>query len=718
MHSVRGGPETTARAGQGLRHRERVARFLSDISSARGVSVSTSHFEVLLDQTEPNTDGDSRDVIRRVWTRRFPRGEVSAVPARELSKHDLPSIFVGSDGDLWLVRSVRGGVLQVSGPGGGDRVLTGDELSCLALTFGTGEDQSLGGEFGVPDINSGDWFRAAFRAHGPLYRDVVLASLLISLLGIVSAIYTMQVYDRVVPTGAFSTLFVLTVGVLISVALEAIGRQLKTFLIQRSSDRIDQHLSQLFFQRALSLRMESRPGSVGTLASQIRGYEVIRQYMTASFLFLFADLPFAFIFLVFMGVLAGPIVVVPLILIPVGVFIGLALRGPIERYTAMNVEESNRRNGLLVEALDGAETMKSAGAEWEIGERWRLLTQQVAHGDLKVKFFSYLAVNLSQLLQQLTYVGIIAAGSFLVSEGEVTVGALIACSILSGRALGALSQFPNVIVQGKQAKIALSGLDQMMSVPTDWPHGEPAALPDSLAGELRCERVGFGYGPESTTLTVASLQIGPGERVAVLGPSGSGKTTLMRVLSGLYHPTTGSVFLDHHDIALVQPDFVREVIGYVPQDVRLFSGTLRDNLTLGLPNPSEEILAGACEATRLSSVIAAHPLGLGLPITEGGLGLSAGQRQLVALTRALIARPRILLLDEPTASMDKALEGTILDALIRSQAPEVTVVVVTHKTSVLDYCDRVLVLDAGRIILDGPKPQVLEALSGKRVGGS
>lgn len=699
-------------------HRERAARLLSDVSSARGVSVSTTHFGVLLDQTESDTGGDIRELIERVWRRRFPRGEVSAVPALRLSNHDLPSVLFGPDGDLWLVRSVRGGVLQVTGNEGVERALTEGESSCLALTFRTGEGQPSGGEVGVPDINSGDWFRAAFRAHGPLYRDVVLASLLVSFLGIVSAIYTMQVYDRVVPTGAFSTLFVLTVGVLISVALEATGRQLKTFLVQRSSDRIDQHLSQLFFRRALSLRMESRPGSVGTLASQIRGYEVVRQYMTSSFLFLFADLPFALIFLVFMWVIAGPIVLIPLILIPVGIGIGLGLRGPIERYTAMNVEESNRRNGLLVEALDGAETMKSSGAEWEIGERWRLLTQQVAHGDLKVKFFSYLAVNVSQLLQQLTYVGIIAAGSFLVSEGDLTVGALIACSILSGRALSALSQFPNVIVQGKQAKIALRGLDQMMSVPTDQYDGGSAALPDPLAGELRCERVGFGYGPELMTLTVASLQIGPGERVAVLGPSGSGKTTLMRVLSGLYRPTTGGVFLDHHDIALVQPDFVREVIGYVPQDVRLFSGTLRDNLTLGLPNPSEETLALACEATRLSSVIAAHPLGLGLPITEGGLGLSAGQRQLVALTRALIARPRILLLDEPTASMDKALEKTILDAMIRSQGPEVTVVVVTHKTSVLDYCDRVLVLDMGRVVLDGPKPQVLEALSGKKVGDS
>ena len=518
-----------------MRPRERLAGLLSSVSSARGFGVAPSRFEYLLDQTGYGDEDNIQDVIDRAWRKRFPGGEVASLQAVQLSKNDLPAILIGSDGDLLLARSLRNGVLQISGQDG-LRTITDAELLSQALTFRTGEDQSAGVDPGIPDVDSGDWFRAAFKAHAPIYRDVVLASLLVSILGIVSAIYTMQVYDRVVPTGAFSTLFVLTVGVLISVVLEAVGRQLKTLLVQRSSDRIDQYLSQFFFQRALSLRMDRRPGSVGTLASQIRGYEIIRQYMTSSFLFLFADLPFAFIFLIFMWVLAGPIVVVPVMLVPIGLAIGLVLRGPIERYTALNVEESNRRNGLMIESLDGAETLKSAGAEWEIGERWRLLTEQVARGDLKVKFFSYLAVNLSQLLQQLTYVGIVAAGTVLVSVGDLTVGALIACSILSGRALGPMSQLPNVIVQGKQAKIALEGLDQMMSIPTDQVDGERSGLPGRLVGGLKFEGVRFGYGPEITTLSVPSLRIDAGERVAVLGPSGSGKTTLMRVLSGLYRP--------------------------------------------------------------------------------------------------------------------------------------------------------------------------------------
>ena len=691
------GPSTGP--GASVKDKERrVASCLSQVSSARGRGVSVRRFEVLIERLVTESGGSLGACAERAWAEQFPSGSVSRVPVTELGNDDLPALVLSGAGEATLARSLR-------------EIGPGPEVGHEALVFDTGEPAT-----GIPAVDSADWFRAAFRAHGPLYRDVVVASLVVSFLGLVTAIYTMQVYDRVVPTGAFPTLLVLTVGVGVSILLEAAGRQMKTVLVNRSSEEIDRQLSQVFFAKSLSLRMDARPGSVGTLASQIKGHEIVRHYMTASFLFLFADLPLGLIFLAVIWMLSGPLVLVPLALIPVAILAGLWLRAPIERYTLMGAEEANRRNGLLVETLDGAETLKSVGAEWEMGRRWGDLTRQIATADLRVRFLSYLAVNAGQLLQQMTYVGIVAAGAYLVTLGEITLGALIACSILSGRALGALSQFPHLIVQSKQAKTALSGLDQMMTLPGDEASGTVSLVPDTVEGSLRMEGVAFGYDPALPRLVVPELSIGPGQSVAVLGPSGSGKTTLVRLLSGLYRPGQGRVFLDQHDMSLLPPDYLRERVVYVPQDIRLFSGTLRDNLLLGLPVPTESELMEACEMTGVSGLIAAHPMGLGLPITEGGLGLSAGQRQLVGLTRALLARPSVLLLDEPGASLDSRLERTVMGNIFGAREPGTAVVMVTHKLSLLDHCERALVLDGGRVVLDGPRDEVVSRLSGDAGG--
>ena len=329
-----------------------------------------------------------------------------------------------------------------------------------------------------------------------------------------------------------------------------------------------------------------------------------------------------------------------------------------------------------------------------------------------VRLLSYFAVNLGHLFQQLTYVGIVAAGAYMVTLGDLTVGALIACSILSGRALSALSQFPYIIVLGIQAKIALAGLEEMVKLPDDVMTNRLSTIPDSVDGSLIMDEVKFGYEESLSSLSIPTLKISAGERVAVLGPSGSGKTTFLRLLSGLYRPTTGRVFLDQHDMELLAPDYLRETIVYTPQDVKLFSGTLRDNLLMGIPSPTERDIADACEATGLAEVIMRHPMGLGLPITEGGLGLSAGQRQLVAVTRGLLSRPKVILLDEPSASMDRNLERRALGALFEGHDPDTTIVMVTHKISVIDFCSRVIVLDENKVVLDGPREQVLSRLSG------
>jgi ATP-binding cassette subfamily C protein LapB len=304
----------------------------------------------------------------------------------------------------------------------------------------------------------------------------------------------------------------------------------------------------------------------------------------------------------------------------------------------------------------------------------------------------------------------VTVGAYIITIGDLTMGGLIACTIISGRALSPLSQFPGLIVQWKHAQIALKGLDGIMAMPSDRDPATRLVVPQSCQGQVRVEKIGFAYSDKHSILEVPALAFAPGERVAILGAVGSGKSTLIKILSGLYKPSAGNVFLDNVDVTQLAPEFVREHIGYLPQDVRLFQGTLRENLTLGMPSPSDSQILRAAAMTGLDQVIQNHPKGMELEIFEGGKGLSGGQRQLVGITRMLLQQPRILLLDEPTASMDAQLENRVMHHLFNELNPESLLVVVTHKPALLAYVNRVMVLDKGRIVLDGPRDQVLARL--------
>ena len=398
---------------------------------------------------------------------------------------------------------------------------------------------------------------------------------------------------------------------------------------------------------------------------------------------------------------------VPLIILPIGILFGLSLRRPLETYTKQNMTEANLRNGLLIESLDGIEGVKAAGGNSTFAHRWFGLTEAVSDGELKVKRLSALSSNFSQSLQQLSYVGIVAYGAVLVTQGELTMGALIACSILSGRALGAFSQFPNMLVQAKKSKIALEALTGAMRLSADRDGTHRRAVLDKPVGALASDALQFGYDPSLLILELPALEFKPGERVAVLGSVGSGKSTLVRLLAGLYQPSQGSVRYDGYDFNLLNPDFLREQILYLPQEARLFGGTLRENLTLGLPMVAESELAEACAKTGLDQVIAGHPHGLELRISEGGQGLSGGQKQLVAFTRALLANPSIVLLDEPMASMDRGLEERLMGLLLGGLPKDTTVILVTHKLQHVRRVDRVMILERGKLVIDGPSAEVM-----------
>jgi ATP-binding cassette subfamily C protein LapB len=442
---------------------------------------------------------------------------------------------------------------------------------------------------------------------------------------------------------------------------------------------------------------------------------MVRNFMTASTLFVLADLPFVIFFIAVIWAIGGAIALVPLILLPLSIFAGFYATWKIGVLAEDQLIESNQKNGLLIEAIDGIEAIKAVGGEWKMLEFWKHLTLSTSDKELTIRTITNMSSSITQTVQQLSYILLIAVGVYEITNGHITMGALMACSIISNRALSPIAQISGKIVQWQHAKVALKGLDSIMKLPTDRNENTQMIIPEVCEGRIRAAGLSFAYYEESLAINNVNLNIKPGERIAIIGPVGSGKSTLIKTISGLYRPTKGQVFLDEVDMAHIDPEFLRESIGYLTQDVRLFNGTLRYNLTIGLPSPRDAQILDACKKTGLIEIIKNHDKGLELPIYEGGKGLSGGQRQLVGLTRVLIAKPKIILLDEPTASMDGDLELKIMKSLFEESRKDAVIVLSTHKLGLLNFVDRIIVLDKSKVVFDGPKDQVLAKLMKKPV---
>lgn len=692
--------------------REDLAALLSRLASLQGIAVPAHRF-VYQQQAESGVALEDLPVVDQtiaIWGGRFPDGPAAKLDLADLVKNDFPLLWVSADGsELKLLRGKQNGEFIAESSDWSVDTLSEDQISQGQIVqLLVHQDQSVQAE--LASFTAKDWFVYAARKRRGVFFEAIFATFVLSVFGLMSALYTMQVYDRVVPTKGFSTLWVLTIGVFLAIFFELIMKLVRSHLVDKASKAIDLELSGVFFSKALAIRSDCRPKTVGTFASQIRHFESVRNFMTSSTIFVLADAPFALLFIVVIYFIAGPVAFVPLMMIPIGLIIGLAMKGPIERYTAESMEESNKKNGLLIEAIDGVESVKAASAEWKLEDRWRELTETITATDLKSKLLTTFSTSSTQSIQQLSYVGIIATGAYAIVNGDLTMGGLIACSIISGRALTPLAQMPNMIAQWKHAKIALDVLDGIMAMPSEREH-QRLVVPDSCRGELKVNQVGFAYEENAPQVAIEKLSFKPGDRVAILGSVGSGKSTLIKILSGLYQPQQGGVFLDDMDMSLVASEFVREQIGYLPQEVRLFNGTLRDNLVLGLPTLSDSQILKAAALTGLDQAIQNHPSGLEINISEGGKGLSGGQRQLVGLTRLLLARPKIMLLDEPTASMDTRLEEFVMRHLFEQLPDDSVIVLATHKAGVLKHVNRIVVMDSGKVSLDGPKQEVLDFLA-------
>ena len=547
-------------------------------------------------------------------------------------------------------------------------------------------------------------------AHSKLLREAVIGGLMINVVALATSFYSMQVYDRVIPTNAAQTLLVLTLGVLVAILFELAAKRVRSGLYERLIDAVDQRLSRTIYLRFLAIRLDQLPQSVGGLAAQMRGYETVRGFFTAITTNFLVDAPFALLFLLIIGLIGGWLAVVPLVFFILCVVVGVYYRKQVDAFAGKANAASNQKTGLLVETIEGAESIKSGQGGWRMLARWMKTTDEARDFDLQMRNISEHSQHLAGALQQISYTLMIAAGALLVSRGEMTMGGLIACSILSGRVLAPVSMIPGQLVQWAHAKAALQGLDRLWALQDDHYGQEQPIVVASIRGDYRFDGVVASYGAKKA-LALPSLIIRPGEKVGVLGPIGAGKTTLLRLLSGMYKPQEGRILLDDIDLGHLSKPVLAEHMGYVQQEGRLFAGTLRDNLILGQLDPGDEpILAAARQTGLLQAVIAVHPKGLQQEIFEGGSGLSGGQRQLVNLTRAFLRRPTLWLLDEPTASMDRGLELQVTQALKAAIRPTDTLVLVTHKGEMLELVERVIVIANQQVVLDGPKAQVLQKL--------
>lgn len=622
----------------------------------------------------------------------------------------MPALLYGQDGHWQIVRGQNAQGLWVlerfDEESGQWLEQTADQLSgsCLAQVSTT-----------PPFVASRSpvyrLIRREVFSHKRLLGEALLGSITINIVALASAFYTMQVYDRVVPTAATQTLLVLTIGVAVAVLYEWLVKHFRARLFDRLVDAVDQQLARNVYTRFLSVRLDQLPPSVGSLAAQMKGYETVRGFLTSVTSHVMVDAPFTLIYVALMYVIAGYLAFIPLAFFVVSIVIGTYFRKRVDDLSANVNHAVNFKTGLLVESVEGAETIKSGQGGWRMLSRWMNTTDAARSYELEMKHISERSQHMIAAFQQASYVALVSSGALLVSAGELSMGSLIACSILSGRILAPVASIPNTLQQWSHTKSAIKSLDAVWMLEDDHAGIDHPLVPETIKGEYKLQDVASSYG-EKRALSIANLHIKAGEKVAVLGPVGSGKTTLLRLLSGMYKPQEGRILLNDMELAHISKPVLAEKMGYLQQEGRLFAGSLRDNLTLGLMDPGDERIMEAAKLTGLyESVIATSPEGLQLMIHEGGQGLSGGQRQLVNLTRVFLRQPNIWLLDEPTASMDSGSETKVLQAFHQTLTDDDTLVLVTHKPELLQLVDRIIVIANNQLVMDGAKNQVLDRLT-------
>lgn len=559
-----------------------------------------------------------------------------------------------------------------------------------------------------------DWFWSALKRHKKVYYEVMLAAVLVNLFALASPLFMMNVYDRVIPNSAFETLWFLAAGVFIVYLFDFVLRNLRAHFVDVAGRKADNTISARIFEQMMAMKMMARPPSVGVLAANLREFETLRDFFTSATVVAIIDFPFVLMFIGLIFLIGGPIAAVPAVLVPIVLGVGILLQKPLQKVIQESMKENASKSGLIFETLSGLETIKVQAAEGHMQRRWEELTEVSSATNVKARGISAFGVNFSTFMANMSSVGMIIYGTYLITAGDMTMGALIACVILSGRAMAPLAQIAALLTKFSQSKEALDRLDDLMKSPVERPASQVFISHPVAEGKIDFKDVTFRY-PNQNTAALNNINFGirPGEHVGVIGAVGSGKTTLERLILNLYQPENGTVQLDGTDVRQIDPADLRRNIGVVQQTPYLFFGTVRENITLGHESVPDSAVLRAAELAGVMDFLRDSEHGLDTQIGERGEYLSGGQRQSIAIARALLYDPPVLLLDEPTASIDPGSERRLymhLKEIIKGK----TVLLITHKSAVLGLVDKLVLMDRGRIIDMGPRDEIIQRLqSGK-----
>ncbi|MBF0195627.1 MAG: type I secretion system permease/ATPase [Magnetococcales bacterium] len=561
-----------------------------------------------------------------------------------------------------------------------------------------------------------EWFWKEVRQHSPIFKRLVLASIVINLLTLVGPIFVMNVYDRVIPNMAVETLFALVIGVCIAYLFDFSIKILRYQFIDATGRNLDTLLSSKIFAKLLSLPLEATPVSEGGMANQVRSFDGLREFFSSATMTTFIDLPFAFLFIGMIAHLGGGIAFIPGIIAFIVIVTGLILQSSLMNFMRSHFRQGTQKNGLLVESLQMLETIKVLGAEGEVQKEWDEYVDSYAESAMKERRLAFTFVSFVGLLAQASYVATITAGVFAIATGDLTMGGLIACSILSGRVMAPLMQTANILSRMQQSRVTLSALGRLMSMPSERMEGRRFTHLDGFNGEIEFRNVVFRHlGQKKPALAGVSFILKPGERVGIIGGIGSGKSTMVKLIQGLYSPQNGSVLVDGVDVSQLDPAELRRAISYTPQDVQLFSGTIRNNITRGKRFVTDEAIWSALALTGFDRAINAHPMGLERPVGSHGRFLSGGEKQSIILARTFIEHRSIILLDEPTSSLDLATEQALVRRL-QEKISNQTIMIITQRAPILSLIDRLLVMEHGQLVADGPRDLILDELRGGRIG--